>query len=312
MNTPDQQRFFADLTSPDTKARKAAIQTLVEFTCEEAAPLSWIIHKLCALPDHELGGWVDGPGSARLHIFREILDARPEWLNATEATTNYTPLMSAALHDRTDIFFLLLERGADLGIEYRYRYTVVDWLAGVDKDKKFAHELNRTPLLEHLLQANLVSGEQMGHTLNRALYQRNIPLAKLMLSHGAGDYLLSDERFHPVTRAVSNMDIEWIEEMRDLGVNFSFVEEYGYNALSYLADADDTEHSVKDIAKMAEILVQGGADPFHKDEIGQAPSDIAKDKRFFDTARVLEGVTQHKLLQRDTQRTGVVKRVNRL
>lgn len=183
-----------------------------------------------------------GDRTAVLEFLREGVSL--EYANEYGATA----LIGAAINGDANLVRLLLERGANLTATDKNGNTALHWAASKNRNEAAA------VLIEHGADVNAptYTGKTAhlvkGHTaLHTTITNRNLPLARLLLSNGAQIYGASGL----VKKQVWGDG--WTEELKEV--------ETEPQSLLHLALWRDTEYEPTDSLELFELLLDFGADP---------------------------------------------------
>ncbi|XP_076445109.1 uncharacterized protein LOC143283010 [Babylonia areolata] len=189
---------------------------------------------------------------------------------------NYTPLLLAATYGHTETVELLLQKGADYSAVDKYDKTVV-YLAAEENKLEVLSKLLSYPPLKKLINT---SDQYDTSPLHIAAQQGYLDIVKELLKHGADIDSKNEEEQTPVHLAAKFGRTNIVREIVRMDK-------------TVLHDEDDNSNTALHLAaqyghnKVAEVLLELGADVSARNYSQWTPLDLAASKGWTKTCSVL-------------------------
>jgi len=191
-------------------------------------------------------------------VARGDLDAAQDLLDDDpELATDWQPVMTAAFHGRPESVELLLERGADPNVlsstNHRHRplHRVIEHKQSIPKHE--GHDAVIEVLLTGGADPNLRGTWMDLPALELAYVGRETRFAAPLLAHGANDTIYA---------AAARADADRVQELVEADVLLARrADDNGWDALQYLCAVEADPSDAEARMRVAERLLDGGADP---------------------------------------------------
>lgn len=189
--------------------------------------------------------------------------------------TGSTALSKAIEYHHPKIVQVLLDHGADVNLQDNKGTTALHW--AVYTARKTSNNA------EALITLLISKGARIDHQdynmmtpLYLAMARLNVPLVRLLLSHGADLLLQTNRGYDGIRRAVMNNDKEMVEMfLEQQGVDVNHQDEDGKTAL-HAAASLTIRGETWDLEGIIRLLIEKGGDVTIRDNCGMRPGGLVK------------------------------------